>query len=170
MTIEAVRPEPVRERRGPRWMWIALVLSVGLNLLVAGVVASAAWRLRSGGGFGPHAQISKFLVTLPPERSEALRGVVDRSRQAFRPLRQEVWERRSELGRVIAAEPVDDQALEATLARLADAELKIRQAYAQLTIELAKGMTAGERQAFVEWQERRRARFRSREHDQGPQE
>lgn len=164
MTTEVVRPEPVRERRAPRWMWIALFLSVGLNLLVAGAVASAAWHLRGGWGFGPHARISRFLVTLPPERAEVLRGVVDNSRQTFRPLRREIREERGDLARVFAAEPLDDAALASTLARLTDAELKIRQAYAQLTTELAKSMTAEERQTFVEWNEkRRRLRFRSRE-------
>ena len=165
---EAVRLEPVRERRAPRWMWIALVVSVGLNLLVAGVVASAAWQLRSGGGFGPHARISKFLATLPAERAETLREIVAGSQQRFRPLRREVRETRKELARIFAADPIDDQALSATLARLTDAEVKIRQAHGQLAIELAKSMTAEERQALVEWhQARRRARFRSagQDHD-----
>lgn len=161
MTTEAVRTEPVRERRAPRWMWIALVLSVALNLLVVGVVASAAWHLRSG-GFGPHARITRFLATLPQDRSEVLSKVVDSSQQAIRPLRREVWATRKDLARIFTAEPVDEEALAATVARLNDAEMKVRQAYAQLTTKLAKSMTAEERQAFAEWHEkRRRARYRS---------
>lgn len=161
MTTEAVLPAPARERRAPRWMWIALVLSVALNLLVIGAVASATWHLRSG-GFGPHARIERFLATLPQERAEALRATVNRSQEIIRPLRSEVREARKDLARVFTTEPVDKEALSATLARLTDAEMKIRQAYAQLTTELAASMTAEERQALAEWHEqRRRARVRS---------
>lgn len=160
---ETMRAGSAPERRAPRWMWIALVASLAVNLLVVGVVVSAAWHLRSG-GFGPHWRISSFLETLPEERSRALQDVLARSRQTLQPLRQEVRETRRELARIFESDPLDKNALSEGLARLVDVEVKLRQAHAALTTELAESMTAEERRAFVKWQEeRRQQRFRSAE-------
>jgi len=160
---ETMRAGSVPERRAPRWMWIALIASLAVNLLVVGAVVSAAWNLRSG-GFGPHWRISSFLETLPEERSKALQNVVARARETLQPLRQEVRETRRELARIFESEPLDKNALSAGLTRLVEAEVKLRQAHAELTTDLAESMTAEERRAFVKWhEERRRQRFRSAE-------
>src|SRR5690606_38347771 len=64
--------------------------------------------------------------------------------------------------RIFESDPLDKNALSEGLARLVDVEVKLRQAPAALTTELAESMTAEERRAFVKWQEeRRRQRFRS---------
>lgn len=154
---EAVPSETAhREHRAPRWMWIALIVSLGLNLVVAGVVASAAWHLNTREGFGFHGRLSSFLSTLPAERAESLRGIVDRSRSAIRPLRQEIRQMRRDAARLFAAEPLDKAALTEASARLLDADLKLRQSYLLLMTELAESMTAEERQKFIEWRERHR--------------
>ena len=152
---EAERDAATR-RRAPRWMWIALILSLGLNLLVAGVVASAAWHMRGDWDGGPGGRTSAFLNTLPPERAEALRQVLENSRKTLRPLRQESRQIRTEAARLFAAEPLDKEAIAAAQARLNDTDLKIRQAYGQLMTDLAEKMTADERRAFIEWRESRR--------------
>lgn len=156
---ETVPSETGPQGRTPRWMWIALIVSLGLNLLVAGVVASAAWHLR-GGGFGHGGRITGFIETLPPERSQVLRQIVENSRQTIRPLRQEMRQERREAARLFAAEPLDSQALSGAGARLADLEMRLRQAYGQLMTELADKMTAEERRAFIEWRESRRRGWR----------
>jgi len=165
---EAVRSEIVPGRRAPRWMWIALIVSLGLNLLVAGVVASAAWNLQHRDGFGFHGRLSSFLSTLPAERAETLRGIIDQSRPALRTARQEIRQQRREAARLFAAEPVDRRALAEAGVRLLDTELKLRQGYVQLMTELAESMTAQERRALVEWRERhRRGQSRSADRDSG---
>lgn len=137
-------------------MWIVLTISVGLNLLVAGVVASAAWHLHSRGGFGFQERLSSFLSTLPADRAESLSGILDRSRPELGPLRQEFRQARRDAVRLFAAEPFEKDAFATTNARLLEAEMKLRKGYIELMTELAENMTAQERQAFVEWREKHR--------------
>lgn len=154
---EAVPSETVApERRAPRWMWIALVLSLGFNLLVAGVVASAAWHITKRDGFGFHGRLSSFLSTLPEDRAESLRKFVDRSRSEIRPLRQEIRQMKRDTAQLFAAEPLDKAALTDASTRLLDSDLKLRQSYALLMTELAENMTVEERRAFIEWRDRHR--------------
>jgi len=152
---EAQRSPNVTERRVPRWMWVALILSLGLNLLVVGVVASAAWHFRS---HGPDFQgrLSAYLDTLPPERTSTLKRIVERHQPELRPLRQEIRQMRRDAAELFAADPLDKEALANTHARLMDAEVRIRQGYAQFMTELAEKMTAEERRGFIEWRERHR--------------
>lgn len=141
-------------RRVPRWLWAVLIVSLGLNLLVAGVVASAAWHFHSLNG--SRGRLSAYLETLPPQRSEFLQGIRERFQPVLRPLRQEIRETRREAARLFAADPLDKQALVATHQRLMDAEVRIRQSYTQLMTELAENMTPQERRDFIEWREQRR--------------
>lgn len=152
---EAERSETAPERRAPRWMWVALVASLALNLLVVGAVASAAWHFHNR-DFGSQGRLSGYLDTLPPQRSEALTSIVARSQETIQPLRDEIRQARRESARIFAADPLDTEALTAAHARLTDAQVRIRQAYGQLMTELAQAMSAEERRGFVEWRERRR--------------
>lgn len=149
---EAERSE-ASERRAPRWMWVVLVASLGLNLLVVGAVASAAWHFHNRGFQG---RLSGYLDTLPPERSGTLKGIIAQSRESLQPLREEIRQARREAAQLFAADPLDTEALAAAHARLTDAQVRIRQAYGQLMMELGQTMTAEERRGFVEWRERRR--------------
>jgi len=156
---KAERSEAASGRRAPRWMWAVLIASLGLNLLVAGIVASAAWHFQ--GGATHSGRLSAYLETLPPQRSEALQSIRERFQPTLRPLRQEIRDTRREAAQLFAADPLDKQALVATHQRLMDAEVRIRQSYAQLMTELAENMTPEERRAFVEWREQRRRGPRS---------
>lgn len=154
---EAVRSEAVPERRVPRWMWIALVGSLALNLLVAGVLASAAWRLRHAevGDFGFRGRLSGFLDSLPPERSSELRPILERAKPAVRPLWREAWQERREAARLFMAEPFDRQAFAAAYDRLLDSEMTARRTHLRLITELAEELTVAERRAFLERRGRR---------------
>lgn len=151
----AERSETASERRAPRWMWITLVASLALNLLVIGVVASAAWQFHNRSS-GFQGRISAYLDTLPPQRSEALKGILERSQPTIQPLRDEIRQTRREAAQLFAADPLDPEALAAAYARMTDAQVRIRQSYGQLMTELAQSMTAEERRGFIEWRERRR--------------
>jgi hypothetical protein len=59
------------------------------------------------------------------------------------------------------ADQLDKEALAATHARLMDAEMRIRQGYAQFMTDLAENMTAEERRGFIEWREKHRRPRRS---------
>ncbi|MCL4766415.1 MAG: periplasmic heavy metal sensor [Hyphomicrobiaceae bacterium] len=153
-----VRSETTPERRAPRWMWIALVVSLALNLLVAGVVVSAAWHLRHAGGvdgFGFRGRLTGFLKSLPPARSDELRAVLNRAQPEIRPLWREAWQERREAARLFAAEPFDREAFAAAHARVLDTEMKARKAHLRLITELAEELTADERQALLKWWGRR---------------
>ena len=152
---EAQRSTNATERRAPRWMWVALILSLGLNLLVIGAVASAAWHFRSH-ATNFQGRLMAYLETLPPERTSTLKGIVERHQPNLRPIRQEIRQIRREAAELFAADPLDKDALATTHARLMDAEVRIRQGYAQFMTELAENMTAEERRGFIAWREKHR--------------
>jgi len=157
---EPQRSTNVVERRAPRWMWVALILSLALNLLVIGAVASAAWHFRNQ-ATGFQGILAAYLETLPPERTTALKAVVERHQPDLRPIRQEIRQIRREAADLFAADQLDKEALAATHARLMDAEMRIRQGYAQFMTDLAENMTAEERRGFIEWREKHRRPRRS---------
>src|SRR5690606_90687 len=102
---EAERSE-ASERRAPRWMWVVLVASLGLDLLVGGAGASAAWHFHIRGFQG---RLSGYLDTLPPQRSGTLKGIIAQSRESLQPLREEIRQARREAAQLFAAEPLDTE-------------------------------------------------------------
>lgn len=158
-------------RRTPRWMRVALVTSLALNLLTIGLIVSAAWHLRqSAGGFGLHGRLLGFAATLPEERSSAIGGLLRQAQPTLRPLRQEAWRARREAARAFAAEPFDQARFLAAHARLLATELEMRRAYARLISDVGLRLSAAERRAFLRWHapQRRWSSKQNQEVDWGP--
>lgn len=150
---EATAPESNAARRAPRWMRNLLIVSLGLNLLTIGVIASAAWHMRHGPPFGTQGRLTSFINSLPEARAATVRGMVEDARATLRPLRQQSREARAEADNIFVADPFDKQKYSAAQQRVLESELQVRRAYQQLTAEVAGRLTAQERAAYLKWRE-----------------
>lgn len=152
--INAERPRWLS--RAPRWLWVLLVLSLALNLFVVGVAARNIWPLRygsAGGGPGLAGNMLAYINTLPEARRTAVRAIAtkDRPFAVLRPLRQDVRAARRAAAEIFKAEPFRREEFLAAEARVAAAELKMRQTIAALSADIAEQMTADERNGFLRW-------------------
>lgn len=144
-------------RRWPRWMGIALVASLALNVLVAGALATAAWRYLK---FGPpvssagQATVFDFARTLPSERRHELLEATRAERTSIRPYRTEIRRARSELRTVLLATPFDADGFKLAQDRLLAAETRARTAAQGLVLALVAKMAPKERADFAHWQSR----------------
>lgn len=148
---ETAAPPSKPGREAPRWMRVLLVVSLGLNLLTVGLIASAVWHMRHMAGFGVPGRLSVFVENLPADRAAALRTIVNDARPSLRPLRQAAWQARREAARLFVAEPFDREKYAAAQARLFELELQVRRAHLQVITDVASQLTADERKAYLRW-------------------
>jgi uncharacterized membrane protein len=150
----------ISRQSAPRWMMVALLASLAVNLAIAGATATALWRhrLHADPAGSPHLlpNILSYASTLPPERRKDLWARTEDERRLVRPLRRELREAREESLKVLAAEPFDNQRYQAAQARLLTADQRAREAVYKLYGEIAVGLTGEERQGFLKWREKRR--------------
>jgi len=139
-----------------RW---ALIASLALNFLIVGAVAGhflAGQRLGHRGDRGPQMILSAFAKTLPAERREALKGVLDAERQNLKDLRREMRRARRDASATLVTEPFEAEKLKAALARVGDSDSRLKSAGMAIFIDAASKMTAEERRAFKDWREKGR--------------
>ncbi len=161
---EAGAPMARSVRTAPRWMQVALVLSLALNLVIIGLVAGAVWRFRPP----PHLvgsvvipNLLGYASTLPAARRKELWNATAEERNHVRPFRREVRAAREETIKALIAEPFDLQKFKAAQARQAETENRARQAVQDLYIKIADSLTPEERHAFPRWREHRRPHGRN---------
>lgn len=159
MTAENEQTEasvaPLKRRR---WLLIALFASLGVNLLVAGAMAGAAWRFRHGPPMVPmemramNGNLLRFAGALPQPRRAQLWRETDEERRALRPLRAEVLAAQDDVRAALLAEPFDISRFEAAQAKVLAAEVKARSAAQKLFVVIAGKLTREERAAFAQAQ------------------
>jgi uncharacterized membrane protein len=150
MIETAPTPMPA-ERRAPRWMWIVLVLSLALNLLVAGAAAGALWHVRDYHR-APHRGLdgmSRYLASLPADRREEIAALLEDDRAKSRSLRRLAREKRREAARAFEAEPFDAVRLEAAARDASEARIALWRQREVLLSKLAGKLTAEERRAYL---------------------
>jgi uncharacterized membrane protein len=152
----APRTEPAR--RTPRWLLVALLASLALNLIVVGSVAGAMWRFRKVPPWASAVtpNLLGYASALPAERRKRLWEDTTEERRHIRPFRREVRNAREETIKALLAEPFEKQRFVAAQARQAEAENRARQAVQDLYVKIADSLTPEERHAFPSWRERRR--------------
>ena len=130
-----------------KWLIAALVLSLAGNLALAGFVAG---RISAPppvpAGLDPMLGMFRVLHALPEARREVLRPEV---RAGFRGLRDELRRMRSAqhgINAALIAEPFDQEALAAALARFRAALLDSQEHNHEALIRIAGRMTTSERQ------------------------
>jgi uncharacterized membrane protein len=146
-------------QRSPRWIKIALVASLALNLLILGTIGGSIWASRHGPAVtgrsgGPH--MLGFTRTLPYERRFEIWKVTRHELRALRPLRKDVRRARAQARAVLMAQPFDKQKFAEAQTRVFEAEMTFRREAQVLFVAIAAVLTPEERAAFAKWQPLRR--------------
>lgn len=137
--------ETVKQPR--RWVTILLVASLGLNLLVAGVLLGAVLRFRGDHvdvppGFGP-----ALFRALPENGRRALRGeLFDEHRRGARQRAQDF----AELGEALRAVPFDPATVEDVLEKQAANTASIQSNLQKKWLSRVARMTDAERKAYAD--------------------
>lgn len=138
------------ERRGPRWMRVALIASLAVNLLIVGAVAGALLR---HGGPPPRGGLSfamPYAKALPREaRREMMRAV----RETGTGEMLHRGARRAQYGAVLAAlraAPFDPEVLQREVQAQADAAWALRGAVQTEWLRQVAAMDAAERAAYAD--------------------
>ncbi len=135
-------------RRAPRWMWIVLVLSVAINMIVAGMAVAAMLHFRKGHGPG-HSRFARFVETLPADRRENVSGMLEEHRNRIRPLRRTLREARRRVRDTFSAEPFDREALTKAYGEVAEARIALTRARQDWFPKLAELLTVEERRGYL---------------------
>ena len=137
-----------------RWVNIALLLSLTLNLLFAGFMIGRA-SAPTGTATNPVLGFPHFARTLPPERRQELRPVVrghlGEMRKPMRSLRQE----RHRVAKIVTTDPLDAEGLRAALEKMRQGENGLQQRAHDSFVEFVSQLTLEERIALIESGERR---------------
>ncbi len=137
----------------PRWMRVTLIASLAVNLLIAGVVASAMVRFRHApfSSFHGGPTLLSFTQTLPRERRQELWTGTSELRRTLRPMRWEIRDARKAVNDAIAAEPFDAARFEKAQLALFEADSRLRKEAVGLYSAIAQKLTQQERAAFAKW-------------------
>ena len=160
--IPTVSAGPIPVRNVRRWMWIALIASLAINLFVVGVVARSVWPFRyaaaGGGGAGLAGNLAAYIGALPEPRRKELRAAMGqvRPQQLLRPLRVELRGARQEAAAAFRAEPFNRENFLAAEGRVQAAEARLRDMIVKLSADMAGRLTSDERAGFLKWRDVRR--------------
>ncbi len=100
-----------------RWLRLALVASVSLNLLLGGLIVGAALH-RAPADHGATTPLRAAMRAGPAEARAAARAALAQRRPEYRGLRRAVDEARAAAAAAVASEPFEPERLAAALARL----------------------------------------------------
>ncbi|MEZ5856328.1 MAG: periplasmic heavy metal sensor [Hyphomicrobiaceae bacterium] len=149
-------------RRGSRWVKWALVASLALNLLVAGALATAAWRHRNWGPAGS-SSIYGFVRSLPETRRAAILRAADAERQKLRPYWAELRQARSDVAATLSAKPFDATKFTTAHDKLLAAEVRARTLAHDFFRSIVDKLDDNERVALGQWLAKRERRSRRRD-------
>lgn len=143
-----------------RWLKPLLIASLALNLIVIGGAAGAFFKHRHGGG---HARgLTGFVKKLPAGRQPELMALVKAEREKIKPIREEIRANWDETNTALAAEPFDKDRLKAAMAKLIEAEMRMRTLVGDAIVTTAEKLSPGERQQMKAWRQRHHDRLRKK--------
>ena len=135
-------------RRYPRWLWLVLALSLGLNLVAGGIMAGRYLRkmeMRELGWFN-----SRILERMPESARDRAREALMVDREARLALRAELTKASASALAAFSAEPFDRAALAEALQARDDLLARRRALRAERVIGLAEALPAAIRAKFAE--------------------
>ncbi|MDA7947714.1 MAG: periplasmic heavy metal sensor [Hyphomicrobiaceae bacterium] len=141
--------------RRRRWIWLVLIVSVGLNLLFVGLVAGRMWARLDGPPGAPHRivtrAVEKFSAKLPASKKQRANSLLKKQREDNRSLRREFREARRAAKEAALATTYDEKRLADALARLRDVRTSQYQAMHAMVLELLKDLTLEERKILLRY-------------------
>lgn len=148
-----------------KWLGALLLASLALNFFVGGLIAARALGPkyeRGPGGPRPHIDFNlrEIAKALPEEERKAIRDNFRAKRKDMAPVHREMRATRDELGRLFAAEEVDEAAIRAAFERLRTLGVRLQTPVHETMINLALTLPHETRVKIIE----RRREF-GRRHD-----
>ena len=164
MSLSETPPASSAAPAGPSRMKWLLIASLAVNLLLIGAFAGPrlfGHRLwRGGDRGGEEFGLVGYARHLPTERRKMVRKIVEAEKGPIKALREDVRKARQEAGAVLVTEPFDTEKLKAALARISEAEAKLKAAGLSAFLNVAQEFTPEERQGLLEhWKRRRPQHF-----------
>lgn len=99
---------------------VALVLSVSLNVFIAGLIAGRASRGDAPPRRNAGSGLERFIATVPAEARPVIRRALRDNRSGLQELVADVRQARRDAASVVGSEPFDSAAFEASLASVRD--------------------------------------------------
>lgn len=148
-----------------RRLRIALLVSLAVNLMGVGLIIGA---VLAGPPRRPHTEfgLMSFSHTLPADRAEVLKSNFKTQRPRIRELRQAARSARLEATETLIAETYDAEKIRTSLAKIDEAETKLRALMSETFIDAAGKLTQAERQQLAKWWKKRQPRLFWRKDDQ----
>lgn len=140
-----------------RWLWRVLILSLSVNLLVAGIVIGSNWTHHNRYGHRDHGIVG-FTKSLDGERRELIQDLAKSHRELGRALRKEVRSKQHAAMKLLKAVPFDREQFVAALDEALRARTDARRELTERFVTLIDQMTDEERRAYAEWYEDRQDR------------
>jgi uncharacterized membrane protein len=149
MSQDQQTPKP---KRRISWRGVLLIVSLGLNLLVVGMVAGAVL------GKGPHRELpalrslgyGPYISALPDDALREMRGVVAREQGSFRENRRKMREEFEALLALLRAETVDEGALRQAIESQRNRVTERLALGSELVIAQLVAMTPEDRMAYAD--------------------
>lgn len=135
---------------GGRWLKIALVVSLGLNLAVAGIVTGAALGGRDGSRPDRDFARTPFMSAVPREHRGPLAGALRAEGERFGENRRLLRARFEEILDVLRADSFDRVRLEALLRDQRDAALSRQDLSERVLLDYLESLPVSERRAYAD--------------------
>jgi uncharacterized membrane protein len=132
---------------------IVVLASIILNVLLIGVVLGHLPR-RLDADSSREERIEKALKKLPDPARSRLREKIDRLRATAEPTRDQIREARSEVIRILVAEPFDEAAYDTEVNRMSELRAQMSQKMAKSFKDLVKELPPDERRVLAEMLQR----------------
>jgi uncharacterized membrane protein len=150
--VPASPPPGSKERR----LRLLLIASVAVNLLVIGAIAGAmlTWKKhgpRFGGHRGEDFGLMALTRALPPERRGPIRKAIKEDRASLKPLWHDIARARLDAADVLASESYSRDRLKEAIAKITEAEIKLRSAGREMFLNIADQLNPAERRELSEW-------------------
>jgi uncharacterized membrane protein len=143
-----------------RYLYLALIGSLAVNLLFVGLFSTAAWHLHQEEGEKPRdLGLLGFVSDLPADRQGPIRQEVLSARESINSLKSNLRKAWVESNSVLTNEPFDKAKFSASLMQLRDVEARYRTGIYDMISNTADLLTPDERKQLQKWRSARRARF-----------
>lgn len=142
-----------------RWLWRVLILSLSVNILVAGIFIGSKWTHHNR-----HAHLSRdhgimgFTKSLDGDRGQLIQDLARSHRERGRALRKEVRSKQRAAIELLKTVPFDREQFVAALDEASQARANGRRELTEGFVAMIDEMTDDERRAYAEWYEDREDR------------
>lgn len=144
MTEPSSAPAPA-SAGSARWLKIALVISLVVNVILIGFAAGFALKHHRGMGRF-HLPLHQMTEGMSPPSRELVESIMDKHRPVIRASMREMHRERRHLEGLMAAETFDRAAADASFARLKQLSVDVQDELHQALIEAATQLPAEDRQ------------------------